>query len=79
MTSKIISLVFDCRSTRWKLGDYGNGFSTDIAITVVAPATNLADFYINSDPTASPSVPLGKIDLIPVLEHELATGLASAG
>ncbi|HET6607272.1 MAG TPA: Hint domain-containing protein, partial [Rhodopila sp.] len=60
-------------------GDYASGFSTDIAITVVASTANLANFYVNSNPSAATTVPLGKFDLVSVLEHEVGHGLGFTG
>ncbi len=60
-------------------GNYATGFSSDIAITVIASATNLANFYINPDPSAGTTVPLGQIDLTTVLQHEIGHGLGFIG
>jgi hypothetical protein len=60
-------------------GNYASGLSTDLAITLVASATNLANFYINPDPSAGTAVPADKIDLLPVLTHEIGHGLGFLG
>lgn len=60
-------------------GNYVSGFASDIAITLVASATNLANFYINPDPSAGTTVPLGEIDLTTVLQHEIGHGLGFIG
>jgi hypothetical protein len=60
-------------------GDYVTGFSTDIAITLVASAANLQNLYINPDPADGTTVPLGDIDLLSVLTHEFGHGLGFIG
>jgi hypothetical protein len=60
-------------------GNHTTGFSSDLAITIVASPANLQNFYINPDPEAGTAVPSDKYDLISVLEHEIGHGLGFIG
>jgi hypothetical protein len=60
-------------------GNYATGFSSDLAITIIASPSNLENFYINPDPQESTAVPADKFDLVSVLEHEIGHGLGFIG
>lgn len=59
-------------------GTYSS-FSTDVAITVFATPDNLANFYINPNPSVPGAVPGDKYDLVSVLAHEFGHGLGING
>ena len=60
-------------------GNYVQGSTSDINVSVLGGGTNIASLYINPTPSTPGTVPAGKIDLLSILTHEIAHGLGFIG
>jgi hypothetical protein len=58
-------------------GNYANGTTADVNITLFASSSILANFDLNPDQTVP--VPIGEFDLVSILTHEFAHGLGFIG